>query len=118
MNTTSRKRSYTSANVSAGKIAESINRRTDAGIGWRDVMQKATELGIVFHADKYGSSCYSASEAEILRDELEKDFTRKELFPTPAAPSNLSGYSDADLVAELRRRGWDVKAQRVTTESL
>lgn len=101
------RKNFTSADVAARVIAKSANRHTyKNAYNYRDVGKKAAKLGISFHQDKYGTSCYTAEEAERIREELIKDYEGKD--------NNLSLCKDDELVAELRRRGWNVKATKTT----
>ena len=129
---------FSSEDVPACGIARSINRASGVEvITYRDVLKKASELGISFHTNKWGSSSFTAYQAERIRNELLKmvgidsKYTNNlarvakmaEAEQKPAAEPEseekkvtegiLSQFTDKALADELRRRGWEFEAKRI-----
>lgn len=115
---------FRSNDVPSCGIARSVNRTVGKqAVGYRDVLKKASELGITFHTNQWGSLCFSAHQAERIRQELIKDFKEEkpaedqhsEVEAEKAVSGILSQFEDKALVEELRRRGWEVECKRLET---
>jgi hypothetical protein len=106
-------------------IVRSVNRRTGAHLSVTDARRIAAREQILVKERYFTSGHYPVVEGPLVRvieaflmeEAKQQGFTQGvETQPDQeAAPRNLSGYSDNDLVAELRRRGWDVTATRTET---
>lgn len=124
MRTPSKNLTFYTENVGASSIAARYKNITGIDAGNRPVNQAAKALNIS-PVTPHGSKNVRYTNAAAVQI-IEYMLERKASIPVREAtrsifdnsPHNLDGYSDADLVAELRRRGWDVTATRTRTESL
>ena len=112
-------RSFKSEDVTATGIARSVNKESRADVNWRDVIQIASTLGIAPHPNQWGSTCYTAHQASCIREEMIKKVEidrQKTEIQDP--PMSLNAFTDKQLADELRRRGWELSAERKIVETL
>ena len=118
-----RRPSFRSESTEAAALASALRHRGYNNVFKRNVVDFAASLGIEPHykkvaKDKKPREVYTAYQSKRIFDEYISRISAIEPFiPTakPIAPPDLQCYSDSDLVAELRRRGWDVTATRTET---
>lgn len=106
-------KNFTSESVSATAIAKSATKATNVDFSYFDTLQAASSLGIPPHRNKWGTNCYTAYQANRIREELIKRANNK-----PKDYPLIELISDKELVEELRARGWTVTAERQTVETL
>ena len=115
-------KTFRSEDVSATAISRSVNKRTNSDTTWRDVISTASTLGISHHENKWGTTCYTAYQAERIREAMCKlvlaDQARAALERKANESSKseaLAQFSDQELADELRNRGWELVAERKKT---
>lgn len=115
---------FRSESTEAAAIASALRLLGYNNVFKKNVVDFAASLGIEPHykqveGEKTPREVYTAYQSKRIYDEYISRISAIEPFAAPEArpvvPSNLDGYSDNDLVAELRRRGWDVTATRTET---
>lgn len=106
-------KNFTSESVSATAIAKSATKATNVDFSYFDTLQAASALGIPPHKNKWGTNCYTAYQANRIREELIKRANNK-----PKDYPLIDIIPDKELVEELRARGWDVVCERKTIETL
>jgi len=106
---------FNSESVSATAIAKSATKATNVAFSYYDTFTAASELGIPPHKNKWGTNCYTAYQANRIREALVK---RAEHDSKPKVDYLIEVIPDKELVEELRARGWDVVCERKTIETL